>query len=594
MRTSRLSKISVSVYFLLLLALIIARAILVPFISDEAQTYFLYIDSGTSFGKYATIDANNHVLNSVLSTFSIELFGLNPFAMRLPNVLAFILFFFSTVSISKRLSSSILKVVFITVLTSIFPILEFFSLCRGYGISFALLMLCISQLFKFNEDGKTLRAFWIVLICIGILLSQLSLLFAVTSAFAVLSILSFRKFWSTKKWLFFTLVVFAISSLTYFVIYTKFLQDAGMLYYGIKDNFPFYNITSINLLVFGFDTPILTWTIICGMLLLSLSTIAIVLMSRLDAKILINNIFGVMLIASISGIVLSIVFMNGLGPLDRTGLYLYLLLFASFVFLFDHIKKLAVVPVTFGVFVLLSSIKLAQINQVNLWSNDKFSPELIRLIADNYNSNESIGSSTELENSSSFYLNHYALNIGAPINPVRDRFFPFDLLLFTKNDRNRFSDELKNYEELYADTLGISLFKNKNVLKNYEKLIEFKINISEDHYDYINLATVNLEGRILKAGKILIELQSELKRRTYYMVFVYQFFDKNESCIATHAFPINRLTRRFNSFEKFSISIPIIEIPDEATELRLFFHNSQGHKIINFTCSGGLYFLKFE
>ncbi|MFZ9295801.1 MAG: hypothetical protein ACO259_06275, partial [Bacteroidia bacterium] len=64
----------------------------IPLAHDEVATFYYYIQPGSFIPFYAHPDANNHVLNSVLAYFSYRLFGAAPWALRLPQCLALIIY----------------------------------------------------------------------------------------------------------------------------------------------------------------------------------------------------------------------------------------------------------------------------------------------------------------------------------------------------------------------------------------------------------------------------------------------------------------------------------------------------------------------
>jgi hypothetical protein len=117
------------------------RSWLVPFNHDETATFFMYVQSGNYMPFYSIADANNHVLNSFLSNVCFHLFGSSPFSLRLPNLLGFIILVYATYKISKSLRLIGSKVFLTMALLFSFHWLSFYSTCRGYGVSMALLTL---------------------------------------------------------------------------------------------------------------------------------------------------------------------------------------------------------------------------------------------------------------------------------------------------------------------------------------------------------------------------------------------------------------------------------------------------------------------
>ncbi len=122
----------------LLFIFLLLRAFLVPPVFDEANSFFYYIQNGKFWPFLSEPDTNNHVFNSLLSFLFIKLFGDSLFVLRLPNLLAFVVYAYFVYKISIQLKSNVLQWVLRFVLLYTLHIIEFFALGRGYGLSFAL------------------------------------------------------------------------------------------------------------------------------------------------------------------------------------------------------------------------------------------------------------------------------------------------------------------------------------------------------------------------------------------------------------------------------------------------------------------------
>ena len=128
---------------------IVLRALHVPPYSDEVITFFTYVQTGDFQPFYAHVDANNHVLNSLLAHASYLIFGNSIFALRLPNVLFFLLYLYFAWQIRNLFrSNSVGLLWFITICTCHY-LITFFHLARGYGISMALLLGALYHLLAF-------------------------------------------------------------------------------------------------------------------------------------------------------------------------------------------------------------------------------------------------------------------------------------------------------------------------------------------------------------------------------------------------------------------------------------------------------------
>jgi hypothetical protein len=119
--------------------IVIYKAATLSFTHDESGTY-LMLHQHTLWQIFtqesAWRSANNHILNTLLYKLSIRLFGQGDFAMRLPNVLAY----WACLSvalwvINKKLINTISKFVLFVILFLNPYVLDFYSVCRGYGLS---------------------------------------------------------------------------------------------------------------------------------------------------------------------------------------------------------------------------------------------------------------------------------------------------------------------------------------------------------------------------------------------------------------------------------------------------------------------------
>jgi hypothetical protein len=135
------------------------RSYLVPFNHDETATFFFFIQSGHYMPFHSAVDANNHVLNSFLGNICFHLFGSSPFALRLPNLMALLVLIVATYRISTYLQQLGSKLLLTGALLISFHWLTFFSACRGYGLSLALLMMGMGFMLDYLKDPKARSKF---------------------------------------------------------------------------------------------------------------------------------------------------------------------------------------------------------------------------------------------------------------------------------------------------------------------------------------------------------------------------------------------------------------------------------------------------
>jgi hypothetical protein len=129
------------------------RAQALSFTHDEALTYLHAIRPGIGrLLAFGYPNANNHLLNSVLGWGSYQMFGHAEWALRLPNVLAFGLFVFATYRLlSRRIRPALVVPGLLLVVCNPFQ-LDFFALCRGYGLALAFTLLALDFAASSLED----------------------------------------------------------------------------------------------------------------------------------------------------------------------------------------------------------------------------------------------------------------------------------------------------------------------------------------------------------------------------------------------------------------------------------------------------------
>lgn len=126
------------VALVLFTCLVAYRAVLIPMTHDEASTWlnFRHYNLWSCVSNYyCWQSANNHWLNSLLMQWSASLFGDCAFGLRLPNVLAGSLYFLAAALIvSRYIYTPWLRIAGFLLLCAHVYLLDFFSLCRGYGL----------------------------------------------------------------------------------------------------------------------------------------------------------------------------------------------------------------------------------------------------------------------------------------------------------------------------------------------------------------------------------------------------------------------------------------------------------------------------
>jgi len=137
-------------FSLFVLGYVILNAVRVSFSHDEATTYLNYL-SGDIFQLFNFISPNNHFLNTLLAKIFYVFGGSREWVLRLPNILAYVLYLiFSFLLVHKWTRKTLAAAGFL--LLNLNPyVLDFFSLCRGYGLSMAFMAAALFFYVSFLE-----------------------------------------------------------------------------------------------------------------------------------------------------------------------------------------------------------------------------------------------------------------------------------------------------------------------------------------------------------------------------------------------------------------------------------------------------------
>ena len=133
---------------LVILIAAIHRAATASFIHDEAFTYIDFVDldyGDILLHKHAY--TNNHLLNTFAMKVCKQLFGSSELSLRLPNLLALVLFLFYAGRLLIKLPIWFAIGGFVLLGTNSY-MLELFTLARGYGLSFGFMLMALFHLIR--------------------------------------------------------------------------------------------------------------------------------------------------------------------------------------------------------------------------------------------------------------------------------------------------------------------------------------------------------------------------------------------------------------------------------------------------------------
>ena len=330
--------LSVLVFFISLL-----RCYLVPFNHDETATFFFFIQSGNYMPFYSAADANNHVLNSFLGNVCFHVFGSSTLSLRIPNLIGLIILMIATYRISKNLNLLGSKLILTTAFLLSFHWLSFFSACRGYGLSLALLIMGAYFLLELIKSPTNIKKYLLALLFFQLAISAnliLIIVVLVLSAF-VLMIQFFNK--TLLKPVVIAAWLLHFGAIFYWLSYSFFLKDHGALYYGEGDSYWEVTFETLIQLVVGTYSSIIKWivlivvSLIAGLFFYTNKTILLKVKQHLkqpDFSIL----FFIILWSLVLGFYLMHILFGVNFPEDRTGLFFYVFFVLWLCFTIDKLS----------------------------------------------------------------------------------------------------------------------------------------------------------------------------------------------------------------------------------------------------------------
>lgn len=322
----------------LVFAVVCLRSALVPFSHDEVATFYYYIQSGKFLPFFSHVDANGHFLVSAAGWLSFKFFGSSTLALRLPSVFAFVVLCFGVYKVNSLFNGWLQKVVFSGAFILSFNFISFFSLCRGYGISMAFLVLALYYFFVYIKYTSFRHFLKFVLFIQLALSANLTLVFVCILTTVILVFFQFKKFvFLTIKIL--ILLLMHVGLLVFWIKYAFYLQHNGALYYGEGDSY--WQTTFVSLIETVFLKSVIANVIVCTLILL-MSLYWCYRIWKEKMNFLFTSNFSIafvtLAILILAFYLLKLIFKVNY-PEDRTGLFFYVFFIFSLAFMINEIKK---------------------------------------------------------------------------------------------------------------------------------------------------------------------------------------------------------------------------------------------------------------
>lgn len=292
---------------------------------DEAWTLTAFVPLKVkNILSYTPCDANNHILNtlSVKGIYQLGLTGV--WASRLPSLISFALYlYFGYKTCSKYCSKKTGYLIYLLLLLNPF-VLDFFSLCRGYGIA---LGFQLTGLYFFITFIHKQQISYLLLALTALSLAVLSnfswLNIYIATVFTIcVYIISTR---DIKKIVVTWLSSIAVTLILASIIYTpiKLLKETGKLYYG--GELDFYTNTLKSITKYSLYTPNVNMVVEISLFIFVVIFVLVSLIS-LFLRYSVNSIktaLVLLLIVAISSVIAQHYILGTLYPIDRAALYFY-------------------------------------------------------------------------------------------------------------------------------------------------------------------------------------------------------------------------------------------------------------------------------
>lgn len=129
---------------------------------DEAFTYIEYVSESWASVFFKMNEANNHILFSALARLSVLALGPSEFSLRLPSVLASILFLYCVTRLAFLLAPGrLMPMLFIGVVVLNPMTMDYMVAARGYSLALAFFSWALLEALLWLKDGQNSRALWI-------------------------------------------------------------------------------------------------------------------------------------------------------------------------------------------------------------------------------------------------------------------------------------------------------------------------------------------------------------------------------------------------------------------------------------------------
>ncbi|MBW7913778.1 MAG: hypothetical protein H3C54_08815 [Taibaiella sp.] len=404
---------------LLIFVYVTIRVFTIPVTIDEAWTLFSFVRHPVwDIVTIKNPSTNNHILNTLLTKLT-TIFSEKEFFLRLPNLLSLAGYIWGSYLLAKQLMKNrvLAFAMFLTLLTH-FTLLDFFGLCRGYGLSIGLLMLSIAYLVKITKDTTTPRQkhlHIILLTAAAAFYANIAVLHVMVAIFLITSVVLYLRRSSNsiltalRLPIVYAIIIGILGGLKLWKQY-----ESGEIFYGGTGNFVDDTLASMMWDYTGniYFTGHATWTMNIAVSLMVISIILhFVFIRRQKSYQLIP--FAI-LIFSLVMTNIQFYLLDVPLPINRIALFFFplmvLTIFTSLQLIVPYSKPIALATAVFlALFGSWRFVSEMNFNKMSLWWMDMYSKQLVEDITKDYRGpgKARVFANWPTDNSVNYYINTY-------------------------------------------------------------------------------------------------------------------------------------------------------------------------------------------
>ncbi len=578
-----------SIIALVSFILVVLRAKFTPFVHDETATFYFIVQNGHYMPYHAHLDTNNHILNSGLTHLFYSLFGSSKFILRLPNVLFFVFFLIGIYRISAHLNHTVSKVLLVAGFLFSYNWFTFFSVSRGYGMSFAGIIMAVSYLLDYFKTHRLKDLIWLGFWMQLAMAASLIMMpvYCIMLGLIYLHQLLNKLFFKPGNLL---NLLFNAALILYWVKFSSFLKEQNGLTHGAGESYWHVTFETLIYMVTGSYSQTLQAIIVFISILILYTGFYFAIKEQTPLK----NVFGkpyVFLLslfaAELFGIYLMKKTMGVNYPEDRTALFFYITLVLYFVFLLEEFpfKPLQIIALAISCILVIQFAFKLNFRKHELYIYDTFPPRFYeKLVAEqkNYDKPITIGGHRCREFIYGFmnYRSNGALNA----------MFAPELMhmncdyLIAKAGEKPFYDWL--YEEIDSEPdWDFRLLKRKEKIK-YKPLLEItnkNFTGEQEFYELLN-DTSNTLFQNLNPVKVEFSFKAESVPVPFeaWLVLQIDSMNGNKHCFSRSS--LNWIKLNYNEDKTHTYSVVTPPLPTRYRNFKAFIWNIKQQPInITFT-----------